>query len=655
MPHQRLVLDVGLEVEPATGTFAYRDVTVTEPRQSGKSSKLLSLAVWRCALWARDAGRGRSRYSAQPGLDARRKMLDDWLPVLEELRTARAGARRAHGVGARSVHVRGRLHDRAHREHARLRARQGAGSRRWSMRRSTTRTTGASRRWCRRWRHARRGATVGHVDRGHRGCVLPAPESRDRPGARRARRDAGRRGYFEWSAPDDTDLDDEATWPTFMPALDRIVNIDAVRHAHTTMTPAEFARAFANRWTRTDDAVIPLHAWLACRDVDASPGPGAITLAVDAPPERTTAVIVAADAGLAVELVDRRAGQAWVAERLRQLRERHDVRSIVLHGAGPAGTLAVELERNFGGDVVIASDTDMTLAAGTFYDAVMAGRLEPARRSCSTTRWRAPGSAAAATRSRGPGAARAPTCRRWWRRRSRCGGRRLPMTARCGCSDDGRTERRICASATPDHGPMARVRLRARLLGTLRGILRNDRRRARTDRRIGARPMTLVLPGSPEYDDAARACRASTARPCRFPSEAPSRAPRTDHYGTMNIWPWLLDPSRPAGRPGRGLAGRHRAHGDRHPRGVALHDVHRERGRELSRRRSSSTPTAVPRRAAVAVVERPWAMLGAHEFWAQAYASALLYGNFVGVNIDIDPRHAATRVRSCRCTRPTCS
>lgn len=37
------------------------------------------------------------------------------------------------------------------------------------------------------------------------------------------------------------------------------------------------------------------------------------------------------------------------------------------------------------------------------------------------------------------------------------------------------------------------------------------------------------------------------------------------------------------------------------------------------------------------VVARPWAFLTAHEYWFMAYASVLLFGNFIGIGIDIDP------------------
>src|SRR5262245_40391506 len=85
MPHQQLVLDVGLEVDADTGTFAYRDITVTEPRQGGKSTRIFSLAVWRALIFAAyDKQLQVIAYSAQSGFDARRKMLDDWVPLIEQ-------------------------------------------------------------------------------------------------------------------------------------------------------------------------------------------------------------------------------------------------------------------------------------------------------------------------------------------------------------------------------------------------------------------------------------------------------------------------------------------------------------------------------------------------------------------------------------------
>ena len=47
MPWQQRVADTALEVDPGTGRLAYREVTLTVPRQSGKTTLILALAVHR--------------------------------------------------------------------------------------------------------------------------------------------------------------------------------------------------------------------------------------------------------------------------------------------------------------------------------------------------------------------------------------------------------------------------------------------------------------------------------------------------------------------------------------------------------------------------------------------------------------------------------
>jgi len=54
MDWQRDVLDVALELDPDTGLPAYRQVGVTVPRRSGKTTLLLALTIDRCS--AGDAG-----------------------------------------------------------------------------------------------------------------------------------------------------------------------------------------------------------------------------------------------------------------------------------------------------------------------------------------------------------------------------------------------------------------------------------------------------------------------------------------------------------------------------------------------------------------------------------------------------------------------
>jgi hypothetical protein len=385
MAHQQLVLDVGLEVDEATGLLVYRDVTVTEPRQSGKSLTLLVLALWRALIYARRRGRAQSlTYSAQHGTDARRTVLDGWVPLVEGSALGRYLTRVRYAAGAELLGF----------------------------------STGSSFRLLPNTPHAGHGMTVdcalvdeamADTDDRREQAVVPAMATRDdaqlwvtstagtaealylqrKVAQGRAAVERGTRSgsaYFEWSAGDDVDLDDPSTWASFMPALGTTQALGSVSHAHDTMPAAEFARAFGNRWTMTAEQVIPADLWARARVEGAAPA-GAVYLGLDVPPERTSAVIVAAsvlqeeddDAGgpvVLLEVVDRHDGLAWVLDRLGDLGQNHpDVRGVVLHAAGPAGTFAVEVERAFGVGATIATDQQMTIAAGMFFDAVIEGRV----------------------------------------------------------------------------------------------------------------------------------------------------------------------------------------------------------------------------------------------------------------------------------------
>jgi hypothetical protein len=377
MPHQKLVFDVAGEFDPATGVPVYREVGCTEPRQSGKTFKVLVRACWRLAVYPHIRGRPqRLAYSAQSGFDARRKMMDDWLPVLEQSALYNA-------VG---------------------RVRRASGHEAFIMRDGSMLTAIANNVAAGHGKTLDEGyldEAFDDVDNRREQAMVPAMATRDdaqlwvtstagdqgsiflrrKVDTYRALVDAGVDSgtcYFEWSADDEVDLDDESLWPSFMPALGQTIDVATVRHARQTMTDTDFARAFANRWPAADATLIPWGDWLACRSDDAAPE-GQLYLAVDAPPERTHAVIVAAsfDAEVAVaqvEVVDRRRGLAWVVDRAAELYRRHDVQRICVAGSGPAGSLIPDLERA-GLPVEVVNDVELTRAAGATFDAIVERRL----------------------------------------------------------------------------------------------------------------------------------------------------------------------------------------------------------------------------------------------------------------------------------------
>src|SRR5213080_3916345 len=80
MPHQRMIAEVGGEVNRRTGLPAYRTVIGT-----------VSWQIHRCTAprWAHPQ---RSAFTAQSGKDARDKWLDELFPLIRKSRVLRPGA-----------------------------------------------------------------------------------------------------------------------------------------------------------------------------------------------------------------------------------------------------------------------------------------------------------------------------------------------------------------------------------------------------------------------------------------------------------------------------------------------------------------------------------------------------------------------------------
>ena len=99
MPWQQLVADVGGERLP-DGRPAYREIIVTVPRQSGKTTLILAWEVHRALLWDQPQ---RIAYTAQTGQDARSKLIEDqWDDILSRspMKSAVRQAKRAMGATA---------------------------------------------------------------------------------------------------------------------------------------------------------------------------------------------------------------------------------------------------------------------------------------------------------------------------------------------------------------------------------------------------------------------------------------------------------------------------------------------------------------------------------------------------------------------------
>ncbi|MCP2339177.1 terminase large subunit domain-containing protein [Actinomadura rupiterrae] len=369
MPWQRHVADVILEVDPVTGLLAYREVVLTVPRQSGKTTLLLALMVHRALGFG---SRQNILYSAQTRGAARKKWEDEHLVALE-------------ASPLRSLY--------------RVRRQLGQEAFRWrngSIHGLTSNTEKAGH-----------GETLdlGVIDEAFaqeddrlEQAFKPAMITRPQPqqvvistaGTMRSvflrgKVDAGRRrceagghsavAYFEWSAPNDADPADPATWWECMPALGHTVTEAAVRADFESMKLPEFRRAYLNQWPDAAPdqwLVLGRDAWMDL--VATLPDPdlmAPVAFSVDVTPERSHASIGVAGRreGLTlVEVAEHRRGTGWVVPRLVEMCERWGPCAVVIDAAGPAGSLIPDLEAA-GVAVTKPSMRDLTQACGGFIDA----------------------------------------------------------------------------------------------------------------------------------------------------------------------------------------------------------------------------------------------------------------------------------------------
>ncbi|QLQ10951.1 MAG: hypothetical protein HZY75_11975 [Nocardioidaceae bacterium] len=237
LPWQRQVLEVALE--HVEGRLVYRDVLVSVPRQSGKTTLGLALMVWRLL-----AAPVTCAYGAQTRLAARQKVLDDWMPVIrrsvlsssftvtratgqESLRATNQSICRVissdetagHGDTLSLV-----LLDEAWAlDHAVEQATRPAMSTKSNGQLWAVSTPGTSRSL---WWRAKIEQGRAAVDQG-----LTTGTA-----------------FFEWSAPPGADLHDPATWHACMPALGHTVEEQTIAADIAAMKPSEARRAYLGQW-----------------------------------------------------------------------------------------------------------------------------------------------------------------------------------------------------------------------------------------------------------------------------------------------------------------------------------------------------------------------------------------------------------------------
>lgn len=342
LPWQQYAADVAGELWP-DGTYRYKVVVITVPRQSGKTTLMRACGCDRCI--ARD-GLG-CFYTAQTGKDARERWQDlatqitaSPLAPLVKLRRAAGNERVVFANGSMFrvfAPVATSLHGYtpplvmldeafAHDETAGDDLMGAIGPAQitiphrqlWIV---STKGTAASV-FLNRW-----------IDAGRAGADGVA--------------------ILEWAAPDGVDIYDPAVWPTFHPGMvqlpgrDQLVTAEALMAEAERLPRSEFERAYGNRETRTASHLIPAESWDALAETEQRPPAsweGAVGAWCVMPGGASSAVVVSwrDQLGLHARVAKSGPGVSWVAQAVTQLRAA-GVRRWAVAAQGPAREVTREL------------------------------------------------------------------------------------------------------------------------------------------------------------------------------------------------------------------------------------------------------------------------------------------------------------------------
>ncbi|WP_433657542.1 terminase TerL endonuclease subunit [Nocardia sp. CA-128927] len=191
--------------------------------------------------------------------------------------------------------------------------------------------------------------------------------------------DDKRAAWFEYSPPDDCDIDDHHNWALANPAWGLALQTETIERERAQFSEDGFCRERLGMWVFAGTpAVIDADMWNTAAVDDAGDLVGAVSVGVDISPDRSVTSIAVAgirqDGRFQVELVAHRAGTDWLLPKLLDLVTNHDVKTVVVEGAGAAVTLALELERERL-PVHTTTATEWASACGLFYDSVVNGNL----------------------------------------------------------------------------------------------------------------------------------------------------------------------------------------------------------------------------------------------------------------------------------------
>lgn len=350
MPWQRHVVDVAFEIDPDTDRLFYDEVDLTVPRQSGKTRLGLAKMVWRCTMAARRLGPQTVTYTAQTRNAARRKLEREFAPSLRRASKRSfvevVGTRRLPRVPREwklsmnngSEHMYFGTQSYLQIEVPSSTATHGdtlddgdideAWVHQDDSVEEAMRPAQATRLDAQLWVRSTAGDETsaylyGKVLAGRTAVEMERPS---------------RVASFEWSIPDDADIDDERVWWDYMPALGHTITpgfirgeLDRARRRPEGPAAGEdlWRRAYGNQWVRVPmlaavglPPMVTAEQWLDLGQLD-SLLTGRAVVGVAVAVDSTSAALVLIGRStigrIHVEVVACERGTTWLATTLAQL------------------------------------------------------------------------------------------------------------------------------------------------------------------------------------------------------------------------------------------------------------------------------------------------------------------------------------------------
>lgn len=410
-PWQRWLLIHGLEIDPETDEYRFDRIVVLVARQNGKTLLMIVLALWRMFV----DGASEIISTAQ-NLDVAESSLDDGFRMAAQCEVLRPYLPNRPGVADPYDPYRGASMNRTNGKFRMDLARMPEGLE------SVLDVTGGLPSWRVQTATRKGGRSISadlalidelreHYDWDAWNAITPTTISRPRAQVwafsnagdvrsvvLRSLRDNASRAIdlgqtaderlalFEWSAPDDMDIQDPEAWRMANPSLGYgAMTVQKLAGLARTPPEAGFKTEYLCQWVETlDPAKVDPDDWDACRVPDSTIPPGTrIAVGLDVSHgSSATHVVVAAelpDGNFHVEVVASRAGVHWVREWFEQ--RLHDPGSwfegqVAIQGRGAPASALIDDLVDAGVDVVPWEGSHLARACGTFFNRLVEHRIQ---------------------------------------------------------------------------------------------------------------------------------------------------------------------------------------------------------------------------------------------------------------------------------------